>query len=119
MAQPKRVALTVIPRPTTGSRSHFVPAPGAVPVLKGTLVDAPTYCCGSCGAILIEGVRAEQFIDASQPFHSDRERTLHPAVIRPGEHAIKRTIAILDETLTTITDNGPLVLTCPLLSIGE
>jgi hypothetical protein len=106
------IKLRVISHPKKGRRSHLILDSKTGPILKGNSVDAPAYCCGKCGAILIEGVAAEQFIDASHPVYSDRELEIWAVPLKPGEHIVKQTIPVPDKRTTTITDNGPLVLTC-------
>jgi hypothetical protein len=108
-----KVKLNVIPRPTPKSRSHIVAMPQVVgPIFKGSARDVPQYCCGTCEAVLIEGIHAKQFIDASRPVE-DLGATTAPLDLNLGDHMISATITVHMEHHTLVAFNGPLVLSCP------
>jgi hypothetical protein len=103
------VKLRVIPRPTSKSRSHIVFDSKSGSIMKG-LADVPTYCCGGCGAPLVEGVHAKQFVDESQPIDSIGAH-ISPLRFPPGDYRITDTLAIPTEQITVLSV-GPMVLSC-------
>jgi hypothetical protein len=107
------VPLKVVAQPAPKTRCVLTLKPGSLgPLLKGATDDAPTYCCGNCGACLIEGVRASQFVNADEPFHSNYD-VYHPVYMKVKETLISKTAIVPTEIVTTFTKNGPLLLTCP------
>jgi hypothetical protein len=101
------VKLKIIPTPVEGTRSCVLTYPEG-PALMGKVETAPFYFCGSCGAVLIEGVDSRQFVDGSRPSQTFRG----PSIKIPcGVMQLTGTTVIHDERVTIVSE-GPLVLVC-------
>jgi hypothetical protein len=80
-------------------------------MFRGQAQNVPVYCCGNCGAALIEGVHAKQFVDGSRPVDSLGARVA-PLGFDLGDYLISATVTIPTESNTLVSLNGPLVVTC-------
>ena len=66
------------------------------PILKGHATNAPAYCCGNCGAVLIEGVYSSQFINADECYYSGAD-SFHPVALTPEEQIISKALPVRDD----------------------
>src|SRR5579863_8745904 len=106
----RQVKLTVVPRPAQKTRTYII-TPIAGPAFHGHAAEAPQYCCGTCGTVLLEGVHEKQFINAEHPVRS-AGADVQLIDYGVGDYLISGTVDIPAETVTAITHNGPLILTC-------
>jgi hypothetical protein len=104
------VKLKVIPKPSN-SRTQIIFDNKNGPILKGTAMDIPSYCCGQCGTVLVEGIHAKQFVDKSRELDSAGARIV-PLDFPAGGYRVSQTLNVPADNLTVFSENGPLVLTC-------
>jgi hypothetical protein len=105
------VKLKIVPKPEPKTRVLLTLNAKTGPILQGKAKDAPRFCCGACGALLIDGIYANQFVDGTQDIYVGSE-TWRPVALTPEEHVISKPLRIIDELQTTITMTGPFLLTC-------
>jgi hypothetical protein len=103
------VFLKTVSRPGPHSRSHVTLCTLKGPLFRGDSIDAPSYCCGHCGAVLIEGVESDRFAEADKLILSSEELV----DLMPGDYVARSTLVASGST-TIVSFNGPLVVTCSL-----
>ena len=104
----RRVFLKTITRPSFNSRSHIIFDALEGPIFRGTSQNARSYCCGQCGAVLIEGVESYQFIEATEPLLPAQELIDIPR----GDYVVTSTLLVSGSSTMVVSFNGALVLTC-------
>jgi hypothetical protein len=104
--------LKTVQKPESKSRAHILFMGIGMPFLRGRAKDVPSYACGSCGTVLVEGMHAKQFIDKSRPFDSAGAH-IFPLIEFPiGDYPIWNTINVDNEMMTLLSEKGPVIITC-------